>query len=84
MPTLAIVDGIVMRMYYADHGPPHFHAVRGEHEILVAIATLTVIGGKCPAAMQRTALAWARNHQPALLECWNHCQRGEKPARLAP
>ena len=84
MPTLAIVDGIIMRMYYADHAPPHFHAIRGEHEILVDIVTLAIIGGRCPAAMRRQVLAWAKSRQDGLLECWNHCQRGEKPGRLEP
>jgi hypothetical protein len=27
MPTLAILDGIKITMYYADHEPAHFHAI---------------------------------------------------------
>ena len=31
--------GIVIAMYYRDHGPPHFHAIYGEHEATADIAT---------------------------------------------
>jgi hypothetical protein len=30
MPTLAILDGIKITMYYADHEPAHFHAITAE------------------------------------------------------
>ena len=26
MPTISIFFGIIIRMYYRDHNPPHFHA----------------------------------------------------------
>ncbi len=26
MPTIAIVDGVKIQMFYNDHIPPHFHA----------------------------------------------------------
>ena len=71
-------------MYYLDHAPPHFHALRGGHEILVAVATLDIIGGSAPAAMRNRVVAWAKSRQSALLECWNRCQNGKKPARLEP
>ena len=33
MPTLSIFFGIVIRMYFDDHPPPHFHAIYGEYEV---------------------------------------------------
>jgi hypothetical protein len=27
MPTIAIVDGVKIQMFYDDHTPPHFHAI---------------------------------------------------------
>ncbi len=43
MPEVSRFYGIVIKMYFADHHPPHFHAEYGEHEALVAIETLAVI-----------------------------------------
>jgi hypothetical protein len=37
MPTIAWFYGIAIRMFVRDHPPPHFHAVYGEHEAIVAI-----------------------------------------------
>jgi hypothetical protein len=82
MPTLAIIDGIRITMYYADHEPPHFHALAGEDEIVVDIANLRVVAGHGPPAMLRRVRAWARRHQPALALCWVRCRAGQKPGRI--
>ncbi len=37
MPTISVFYGIVIQMYWKDHGPPHFHALYAEHEALVDI-----------------------------------------------
>src|ERR1043166_4233240 len=29
MPTISRFYGITIRMYWTDHGPPHFHAIHG-------------------------------------------------------
>jgi hypothetical protein len=37
MPEVSRFYGIVIRFYYRDHPPEHFHAIYGEHEALVEI-----------------------------------------------
>jgi len=37
MPELARFLGIVIGMFYREHGVPHIHAVYGEHEISVEV-----------------------------------------------
>ncbi|RMH89555.1 MAG: DUF4160 domain-containing protein [Calditrichaeota bacterium] len=46
MPEICRFFGIVIKMRFNDHPPPHFHAEYGEHQ---AIITLFVIGGAFPA-----------------------------------
>ena len=48
MPTISAFFGIFIRMYYDDHGPPHFHAYYGDHAALIEIETLKVIAGSLP------------------------------------
>lgn len=48
MPEVSRFFGIVIRMFYNDHAPPHFHAEYGEHEALVEIE-LHVYAGRLPA-----------------------------------
>lgn len=40
--------GIVIRMYFNDHNPPHFHAEYGEYEALFEIDTLAILRGGLP------------------------------------
>ncbi len=82
MPTLAIIDGVKITMYYADHEPAHFHAIAGEDEIVVGIADLSVIAGTAPAAVIRRVRAWARRRQGELALCWVRCRAGQKPGRI--
>ena len=82
MPTLAIIDGIKITMYYADHEPAHFHAVAGEDEIVVGIADMRVVAGHAPPAVVRRVRTWALRHQAELALCWVRCRAGQKPGRI--
>jgi hypothetical protein len=44
MPELSRFLGIVIGMFFNEHGPPHFHAVYGEHKITVEIESGHVTG----------------------------------------
>ena len=48
VPELSRFFGIVIRMFYSDHEPAHFHAIYGEHEVLIEIETLSVFRGALP------------------------------------
>jgi hypothetical protein len=48
MPEVSRFYGIVVRIFYDDHNPPHFHAEYGEQEVLVNINTLAILSGKTP------------------------------------
>jgi len=37
MPELSRFLGIVIAMFYREHGPAHFHAVYGDYKITVEI-----------------------------------------------
>ena len=37
MPEISRFFGIIIRIYFNDHHPPHFHAVYGDAEALIAI-----------------------------------------------
>ncbi|MEP7354410.1 MAG: DUF4160 domain-containing protein [Acidobacteriota bacterium] len=70
MPTLSIFFGIVVRMYYDDHPPPHFHAIYGEHEAKIVIETLELFEGTLPRRALGLVLDWAELHQQELRDNW--------------
>ncbi|HEY5957845.1 MAG TPA: DUF4160 domain-containing protein, partial [Polyangiaceae bacterium] len=40
MPTISRYFGIVIRMYFDDHAPPHFHASYGADEAEIGIESI--------------------------------------------
>ncbi len=81
MPTVSAFFGIVIRIYYDDHGPPHFHAYYGEHSAQVSIETLDLIGGSLPKRALSLIIEWALAHRGELREDW---QRASEHQALLP
>jgi hypothetical protein len=48
MPEISRFFGVIIKMFYNDHLPAHFHAEYGEHEALIEIDTLGVYRGELP------------------------------------
>ena len=70
IPTISLFFGIIIRMYYDDHAPPHFHAYYQEHSALILIATLEVRDGRLPRRAMAMVLEWAALHGQELLTDW--------------
>ena len=62
--------GIVIRMYYDDHPPPHFHAYYGGDVAVIAIETLEVLAGGLPRRAMALVVEWAQQHRDELREDW--------------
>ena len=76
MPIISSFFGIVIRMFYRDHEPPHFHAVYGEYEASIEIEPI-VIHGSLPPTAQRLVVEWASLHKAELLENWRLAREGQ-------
>lgn len=70
MPEISRFLGIVIRMFYSDHSPPHFHAVYGNYEASISIETFEVIEGELPARVKGLIVEWATLHQKELFDNW--------------
>lgn len=55
VPEIFRFLGVVIAMYYRDHGPPHFHAAYGEFEITVEIDS-GIVKGQFPKRALRHVL----------------------------
>ncbi|HEX9724355.1 MAG TPA: DUF4160 domain-containing protein [Vicinamibacteria bacterium] len=73
MPELSRFLGIVIAMFYRDHGPAHFHAVYGEYEITVGIED-GVVKGEFPRRALRHVLEWYEMHKAELAENWQRAK----------
>jgi hypothetical protein len=70
MPEVSRFYGIVIRFYYREHPPQHFHAIYGEHEALIEIETGRVYEGALPAKALQLVNEWRAMHLDELREAW--------------
>jgi hypothetical protein len=84
MPEMSRFFGIVIKIFYNDHAPPHFHAEYGEDEILLEIETLAVYRGWLPARALGMVLEWAALHRDELSQDWELARHGRVPHPIAP
>ena len=70
MPELSSFFGIVIAMYWNDHGVPHFHAKYGHHRASFAITDLTLLEGSLPPRVTSLVLEWAFLHRAELQKNW--------------
>lgn len=84
MPEICRFLGIVIFIYYREHGVPHFHARYGEHIASFNIETLQLMEGALPKRALALVLEWAFQHRQALLEDWHLAQSMQPLNKIAP
>jgi len=84
MPELSRFYGIIIRMFYGDHPPPHFHAAYQGEQVQVDINTLEVIAGRIPRRALVLVLEWAALHRQGLRDAWTLASRSQEPPRIDP
>jgi len=84
MPEVTRFFGIVIRMYFSDHSPAHFHAEYGEYEALVEIETLSILRGDLPRRALALVLEWAALHRQELRADWERARGGTPLESIAP
>ena len=84
MPTISTFYGIIIRMFFNEHAPPHFHAQYGEYKASINIQSLELMEGKLPRRALNLVLDWAELHQGELLSDWELCEQHQQPFKIKP
>ena len=84
MPTISTFYGILIRMFFKDHAPPHFHARYGEFEAMIEIDTLAIIEGQLPRRALNLVQEGAMIHREELLEDWRLSRGNTPPTKIEP
>jgi hypothetical protein len=63
MPEISRFFGIVVKMYWNDHHPPHFHAYYAGDEVLIDIASVSVFAGQLSPRALGLVTEWAMTHR---------------------
>lgn len=81
MPTIAMFLGILIKMQWREHLPPHFHAWYSGHE-----ATFDLDGklleGEMPRPQQKYIAAWAELRKAEILADWEASRNQEELFRI--
>lgn len=84
MPELSRFYGIIIKMYFNDHPPPHFHAEYGEHEALIEIDSGSVLQGFLPKTALSLVENWREQHLKELQQAWLSARKPEPLKNIAP
>jgi hypothetical protein len=71
MPVIARFFGIIVKMFFDDHNPPHIHVQYGEYMGEIDINTQKLIIGDLPSRALSLSQEWVKLHKNALIEMWN-------------
>ena len=77
MPTNSMFYGIIIRMYYDDHNPPHFHAFYGDYKAIFNFEG-ELVEGNLPKTKIKLITAWTLIHKDELLANWELAKNSEK------
>lgn len=84
MPTVSVFLGIIIRMYWKEHNPPHFHVYYQGQEGIFDIQKCEKITGNMPKRQTKYIEARAGFHKDELLANWDLVENGEALTRIAP
>ncbi len=70
MPEISRFFGIVIAIYWKEHGAPHFHAKYAGHRASFSIADLRLLEGSLPPRVRALVLEWAFLHRDELMADW--------------
>ena len=84
MPEICRFYGIIIRMFFRDHNPPHFHAEYQGEEALFDIHTLEILEGSLPKRARLLTIEWAIEHRAELLINWEKSVKPESLDKIEP
>ena len=84
MPEISRFFGIIIRMYFDDHEPPHLHAIYGESEAQVTINPIGLLHGGLPGRAFSMVVEWTALHQRELMDNWYRLRNNQSAQKVAP
>ena len=84
MPEISRFLGIVIKMFFDDHNPPHFHAEYSGDLALIDIRNLSVFSGRLPPRVMGLVIEWATIHQEELFVDWERARSQKDLLKIPP
>ncbi len=84
MPVISVFFGIVIRMFYREHGVPHFHAEHQGQQATLTFDGKILAGAIRSRTARRLIEEWATAHRRELEANWDRMKTGRSLERIEP
>jgi len=84
MPIISAFFGIVIRMFYREHEPPHFHAEYLGQQAKFSFDGRMIAGSINSKTARQLIKLWASAHRDELETNWRKMKKGLSLDRIAP
>ncbi len=84
MPIISMFFGIIIRMFYRDHAPPHFHAEYQGHRGIFDFDGHMTKGNMQSKTAKKLIREWARLHRNELEKNWQNARQGKALIKIEP
>lgn len=84
MPIISAFFGILIRMFYKEHEPPHFHAEYQGQQGKFGFDGNMIVGNIYSRTAQRLIREWASLHRRELQANWKRMKAGRPLERIKP
>ena len=84
MPEISRFLGIIIKMFFDDHNPPHFHAEYDGDVALIDIRNLSVFSGRLLPRVIGLVIEWVSVHQKELFVDWDRARAQHELLKIAP
>jgi hypothetical protein len=82
MPIISTFFGIIVRMYFDDHAPPHIHVEYQGQEAQIAFTDGSVVNGRLPKRALTLVRQWCLDHREELEQNWSNAQALKPLSRI--
>lgn len=82
MPIISIFYGIIVRLNYNDHNPPHIHVEYQGMKAIFEIKSASLIAGEIPKNARKLVVSWMRKNTSGLLKNWKLAQNHDELLRI--
>lgn len=84
MPEISRFFGIIIRMYYSEHNPPHLHAIVKGKRISIDFLGNVLKGTIESRTVLRLIREWIDRHHHELNQNWELTKKGKSPKKIDP
>jgi len=84
MPAISIFFGIVIKMFYKEHDPAHFHAEYQGQRGKFDLSGRMVLGNISSKTALRLIRQWARQHEVEIRANWRRMKAGQPLEAIEP